>query len=264
MIIEASTEAIKKVTEIANELFGYRNIQSILEFGSRYGEDTIEFAKIYPGAQIYAFECNPNTLDNCRKNIRNYSNIILTEKAISDSDGQVSFFKIDKNKTITTWEDGNQGASSMLKSSGQYPIEQYAQEEIKVDSITLNNFIKDKKIAQVDILWMDIQGAELMALHGLKRNISIVKLIHLEVEFMEIYENQPLFEKINSFLKSKNFAFAGFTNYGEYSGDAIFLNKDFITKINVKQLSRRFSLFIPKSKTKIFLAKIFNKLKRLF
>jgi len=263
MNIEASIEAIKKVSEIANELFGNKNIQTIIEFGSRYGEDTIEFAKIYPSAQIYAFECNPNTLDKCRKNIKNYSNIILTEKAISDSDGEVSFFKIDKNKTITTWEDGNQGASSMLKSSGKYPIEQYVQEEVKVDSVTLNTFIKEKNIAQIDILWMDIQGAELMALHGLERNISIVKLIHLEVEFMEIYKNQPLFEKINSFLKGKNFLLVGFTNYGEYSGDAIFLNRDFTTTINVKQLSDKFSLLRRKSKVKTFLAKIFNRLKKL-
>ncbi|MNL50802.1 hypothetical protein D3C87_1738460 [compost metagenome] len=110
---------------------------------------------------------------------------------------------------------------------------------------------------------MDIQGAELMALHGLERNISIVKLIHLEVEFMEIYKNQPLFEKINSFLKGKNFLLVGFTNYGEYSGDAIFLNRDFTTTINVKQLSDKFSLLRRKSKVKTFLAKIFNRLKKL-
>lgn len=220
----SSTDSINKLVKIADDFIGHHKVKVILEFGSRYGEDSIEFALKYPNATIYAFECNPNTLDACKANISKHSNIILTEKAISNTNGVVSFFKIDKEKTHTTWQDGNQGASSLLKASGKYPIEKYVQDEVFVQSIKLTSFIKETSIESIDILWMDIQGAELLALQGLDNDIYKIKIIHLEVEFFEIYKGQPLFKDIYRFLKKKKFKLLGFSNKSQYAGDAIFIN----------------------------------------
>jgi FkbM family methyltransferase len=103
-----------------DQIIGHRNVKIVFEFGSRYGKDTIEFAKKYPKATIYGFECNTETLPKCKENTAQFPNIVLTEKAVSDVDGTLSFWPIDKEKTETTWEDGNQGASSLLKASGKY------------------------------------------------------------------------------------------------------------------------------------------------
>lgn len=235
MNIEPSFETIRKLSKIIEDFFGSDSVRTILEFGSRYGEDTVVFATKYPKAMVYAFECNPNTVAACRENVRPYKNILLIEKAVSDSDGIVSFYKINKDKTQTTWLDGNQGASSLLKSSGKYPVETYVQDEVKVASVTLFTFMKEKNISTVDILWMDIQGAELLALKGLSESIKKVKVIHLEVEFFEIYKNQPLFDEISSFLKEHNFDFFGFTYQSKYSGDAIFINKHYIPLFKIRR-----------------------------
>ncbi|RZK63852.1 MAG: FkbM family methyltransferase, partial [Pedobacter sp.] len=146
MNIDASIESVSKISAIANELIGHEKINVIFEFGSRYGEDSIAFAKLYPSGTIYSFECNPNTLAECRRNVKPYQNIVLTEKAVSDVNGTVSFFKIDKDKTETSWEDGNQGASSLFEASGNYPVENYVQEKVDVESVTLYSFISDNKI----------------------------------------------------------------------------------------------------------------------
>jgi hypothetical protein len=74
------------------------------------------------------------------------------------------------------------------------------------------------------LLWIDIQGAELKALKGLKEKISMVKLIHVEVEFMEIYTDQPSFQDIKYFLIKKGFLFLGFTSESKYFADAVFVN----------------------------------------
>ena len=44
----------------------------IFDIGSRDCAQSIEFYNVFPNAKIYAFECNPNTIDICRKNIENY------------------------------------------------------------------------------------------------------------------------------------------------------------------------------------------------
>lgn len=227
MDFEPSFETLNKFTKVSKFLLGEENINIIFEFGSRYGEDTIEFAKRFPHSRIFAFECNPNTLEFCRNNLKNYNNITLTEKAISNYDGEVAFYAIDKEKTITTWVDGNQGASSLLKASGKYEVEKYAQKEIYVDAITLKTFMLENNIDDIDLLWMDIQGGELNALKGLYDKIKKVKIMHIEVEFFEIYENQPLFKEILSFLDESGFKFLGFTQNGYYSADALFVNRDF-------------------------------------
>lgn len=210
---------------VADKLIGSNEIMTVFEFGSRYGEDTIEFARKYSGALIYGFECNPKSIPDLKNRIKPYRNIVFEEKAIADFNGTVSFFQINEEKTKTTWSDGNQGASSIYKASGKYPLEDYYQDMIKVESIRLDSFMADNQLANIDILWMDIQGAELKALEGLGKEIEKVKIIHLEVEFIEIYKKQPLFSEIDRFLMNKNFSLLGFSSKNNFSGDAIYVNR---------------------------------------
>lgn len=174
----------------------------IFEFGSRYGEDSTALAAAFPSAHIYTFECNPNTLEICRNECKRYQNITLTEKAVSNINKKVEFYPINKELTKTTWSDGNQGASSLLQASGEYPIEQYVQDKVLADAITLKSFMKQYSIKNINFLWMDIQGAELMALEGLDDYIEKVNIIYTEVEFMQIYKDQPLSLISKNFLKS--------------------------------------------------------------
>jgi len=47
----------------------------IFDIGSRDCVQSIEFYKFFPNSKIYAFECNPNTLQICKKTL----NYILIE-----------------------------------------------------------------------------------------------------------------------------------------------------------------------------------------
>ena len=210
---------------------GGGGITHVFEFGSRYGEDSVAFAKALAEnnakAHVWSFECNENTLPECRRNVANYKNITLTEAAVSQSNDFISFYKINAQKTETTHFDGNQGASSTFKASGKYPMENYVQDEVRVKSVRLDSFMESNNISHIDILWMDIQGGELEALKGLGDRIFDVKLIYSEVEFMEIYENQPLFDDIKDYLEKRNFIFLGFVGVCEYFANAIFIQQKY-------------------------------------
>ena len=223
--IAPSAGQLNIVFSVAACLIGDTNMHTIFEFGSRYGEDTVEFAKKYPAATVYSFECNPKSVALLKQKILSYPNIVFNEYAVSDSSETIKFYQIDENKTKTTWIDGNQGASSIFPSSGKYPVEEYFQNDIEVNAITLDWFLQTYTIAEIDILWMDIQGAELKALQGLKEKIKAVKIIHLEAEFIEIYKTQPLFKTIDKFLKSQHFYLLGYSSKTHYSADVIYVNK---------------------------------------
>lgn len=216
-------KALEEFVSVAKRFLN-EDINVIFEIGARYCLDTLGFNRIIPKAKIFAFECNPRTLPVCRKAVKNIKNITLIEKAVSDKIGKVKFFPTNPDETITTHKNGNPGASSMFIVSSKYPTDIIIQDEIEVESIRLKTFLKQNDIKAIDLLWMDIQGAELMALRGLEDDLSNVKLIHTEIEFIDIYEGQPLFKDVKKFLNERNFYLYDFTYISAYFGDAIFVN----------------------------------------
>ncbi len=205
--------------------FGIANVSHIVELGARDCKETLWLNKYFPKANILSFECNPSKLEECRARVSRFANIKLVEKAVSDTSGTVSFFQIDPEKTITDWEDGNPGASSLYKASVEYELEKYVQKEITVPCTTLHEELPQHNFDKIDLLWMDIQGSELNAVKGLKEKLSDVHIIHTEVEFMAIYEGQPLFWDLKKFLNDRGFKLASFTSFHKNkAGDAIFIN----------------------------------------
>ena len=71
--------------------------------------------------------------------------------------------------------------------------------EIKVETISLSDTIK----ADVDLLWIDVQGAELQVLKSLKQKINNIKTIYLEVDIESRYKTnsneKTCIELLNNF-----------------------------------------------------------------
>lgn len=109
--------------------------------------------------------------------------------------------------------------SSLLRPSesfaSRYQVPGFAIENIgSCQTDTLDNIIFEANESAApygELLKLDVQGAELEVLQGAERVLSerTVAVI-AEVSFCELYENQPLFGDVASFLKSKGFGFYGF------------------------------------------------------
>jgi FkbM family methyltransferase len=191
-------------------------IKTIIECGSRDCLDAIEMLKYYNPEKIYSFECNPESINTCKNNIKNIDNIFLIEYAVSDHDGEIDFYATDMEKS----SDKNIGASSALFHRDQ---KEYIQKKIKVQCITLKTFLNNYKLKNVDLLCLDLQGYEKIALDGLFEDISKVKYIITEVSFESMYHNDILFDDLKEYLKEKNFEFLEKASYGIF-GDALFVN----------------------------------------
>ncbi len=61
------------------------------------------------------------------------------------------------------------------------------------------------EISGCDYLKIDVQGAELDVLKGAKERLKECLVVELEVEFVPIYKNQPLFAEIDLFLRQAGF-----------------------------------------------------------
>ena len=83
--------------------------------------------------------------------------------------------------------------------------------------------MKEHNIDKVDIIWMDLQGAELLALKSLGEKLQDVKYIHTEISHTPIYTNQALFPEIHEYLVNNNFKLS--STIQSNFGDAVYKNK---------------------------------------
>jgi len=62
----------------------------------------------------------------------------------------------------------------------------------------------------VDLIKIDIQGGELMVFKNATKRLADALVIHTEVEFMQMYVDQPLFSDVELFLRQHGFVFHRF------------------------------------------------------
>ncbi len=196
----------------------------VFDIGSRDGLQALEFSRLFPDARIVAVECNPATLDKCRRNLAPEPRITLVDKAINAHTGRCAFHSIDQARTITTWKDGNPGASSLFVATGDYPVETYFQNQVEVDCTRLDDLCEKLQIEAIDLIWMDLQGAELIALQSAGALLEKVRYIYTEVSHRPIYKGQCLFEDVDAFLKARGFRLCTKIDRTRWQQDAIYEN----------------------------------------
>lgn len=180
-------------------------INVVYDCGSRDALDGLELAIMVGAKELHIFECNPPAIEVCKVNCTKHKpdslTVFINDCAISDKSGTVSFFPIDVKNTITSHTDGNPGASSLFKANPDYQKEQYVQNEITVRALTLDEYCHSH--CPPDLLWMDLQGAELMALKGGASALIGTKIIHTEVSFRSMYQEQALFWELDKYLRTR-------------------------------------------------------------
>ena len=219
-------EDMRVFNSYLTQTFKNKEVEVIFDVGACHALESVELSKKYPNAKVYTFEANPVSYNVCLENTEGYDSITVINEAVNDYDGICKFYPMDKEKTITTWEDGNQGASSLYRANGQYDfIEKYVQYEIEVPCTRLDTFCERNGIDKIDIIWMDLQGAELKALQSLGPLLDTVQIIHTELEMNPMYEGQCLFNDVNEYLTNNGFDLEyGDTNV-QFGSNFIFTNQ---------------------------------------
>lgn len=201
---------------VANRLAAMRdkvdlgNVKQILDIGSWHLGQSVEFANIFDGAQIDAFEPVPdsfklcvdrrNGLDDARRKRIRIHNVAITNKQ-----GSIPFYPVDPSKSSVP----NVGASSMFKFieglNGSPFGQNLVQNEIQVKANTLDKWCKEHKVKEVDIMWVDVQGAELLVFEGAKNILKNTRIIMTEVGLKPYYEGHTLKGDIDKFLSDLGF-----------------------------------------------------------
>ncbi len=91
----------------------------------------------------------------------------------------------------------------------------YLKDTCEIDVITLDAFMEEENIQECDFIKIDIQGAELDVFKAAKKALPQVIGVCTEVEWAQLYENQPLFGDVDAFLRQYGLQMHHFLGVGQ-------------------------------------------------
>lgn len=150
--------------------------ETAVDIGANNGVFSYFLKSKFPKAKIYLFEPSSILQDVIKKNLNAFEDIILEKKAVSDIDGYISFFINPLSEQTNSLN-----KESVLK--GNISALNKTITEVRVESCTLNSYFSS--IKHIDILKVDIQGAEHLMLKGANEIMPKTGMVFFEVSFLD-------------------------------------------------------------------------------
>ena len=94
----------------------------LCDIGSRDGEDALGFRNLFPKARVFAFEANPYNYNRMQADPRfAAANVVVLPYAISDADGEATFYVSDVTTIIPRKTGGRVRCSRAARLSSRRP-----------------------------------------------------------------------------------------------------------------------------------------------
>jgi FkbM family methyltransferase len=172
-------------------LIMYEN-ETFVDVGANVGTYSLNIANAYrgKGVNVIAIEAHPENYKALCKNIKlnNFKCVKTVNKAVSDNKGIVAMYEYLGYGYSARFEACTISNVINRKTSD-------GNSSLQVQSDTLDNILEGVK---VDLMKIDIEGAEVLALKGATKTLKQLRKIIVEI-------HQYNFEKVRQILESYNF-----------------------------------------------------------
>lgn len=201
--------------------FDRNSIHTLVDVGAHEGLYSSRAARFFNLTRTILVEPLPKYAAKLRK--LNFPGAHVVEAALSNKVGEATFTL---NKT--------EQASSLLEinpvMSNAYELDMAVAERISVRVNTLDQIAADLKIDTVDLLKVDVQGAERELLAGATKTLRSTKYIQIEVLVVEHYHGCARFFELDEILKRSGFTLCRMVDFSNdpqgllLQADAIYMN----------------------------------------
>jgi FkbM family methyltransferase len=180
--------------------------QTIFDVGANVGQSAKTYRRLYPGAEIWSFEPFPDSYKTLCRSLGD-KKFHPTALALSD--------RISKTELNIG---GDSITNSLLRRKS------HTGKTIEVQTDTIDNFCRTRGIPHIDILKVDVEGAEERVFRGARDMFSrgAVRAVFVEVYFRPVYERMPLFGDLDAHLNKLGFGLCGL--YSLYASHDNFLS----------------------------------------
>ncbi|WP_299399484.1 FkbM family methyltransferase [uncultured Gelidibacter sp.] len=121
----------------------------IIDAGANVGLAAVYYSQRYPKANIYSIEPELSNISVLQKNIKSYNNVICLQNALHHTE----------NKTLEILDEGLGKSGFITKSASE--VKEAKSIVASVKTISVQSLMKKEHIEIIDILKIDIEGAEI-------------------------------------------------------------------------------------------------------
>jgi FkbM family methyltransferase len=182
-------------------------VRTILDVGAARGQSAQRYLRLFPEATIHSFEPGAESFAALMATIGSERQVNGHQVAVGDVAGEATFYlnrASETNSLLPSLRTGDRYFDAALTE----PVG-----STTVPVVTLDGFCRSVGAERVDVLKMDIQGAELRALRGAETLLHDrrIRLIYTEVLFAPLYDGQTSFGDVAGYLDGH-----GYRCYGLY------------------------------------------------
>lgn len=172
------------------------NPTGVLHIGGSHAEELESYLAGGIERMIW-IEAIPEVFEKMEARLEPYHFAVAINACIADIEGKKVDFHITNN-------DGQSSSMLGLNLHREYHPDVHVVRTIKCITQTMDSIIEKKgfDLTYYDFLNIDLQGAELMALKGMKNNLHKIKYAYVEVNEQELYTGCPLIADIDKYLGS--------------------------------------------------------------
>jgi FkbM family methyltransferase len=218
-------------------LLGPARTRLVFDVGANVGQTSLRYHRMFPDAVIHAFEPFDESYDRLCRAVAGVPNIRPIRAAVADRSGSRQL-RVNRTSSTNSLLDVSPGAG---KSVDPHLMALIGQSEVRV--ITLDEYSAAEGIDRVGVLKLDVQGSELLALHGAESMLSSARidLVYTEVLYSELYQGQAGFCDIFNALGHHSYVLYGLydMNYGR-NGMLSWSDALFVSPALEQRLSERF------------------------
>lgn len=173
--------------------------KSIVDAGANIGQFARAATETFPSATIIAFEPLPDIAEQMRSNLGDTEHVDVRTQALGRDDGTV----------ILRRNEYSQASSVLrLRSDAARSFKLQERDTVEVPVSRLDTALQGENLERPLLIKLDLQGYELEALHGAEQTLGGTSYVLVEIALQPMYEGQPDFDDVYSFLKSAGFRFA--------------------------------------------------------
>ena len=173
------------------------SLRTCVDAGANEGTWTDALLSVFRPERVMVVECEPRLVDPLRTRLNSFPCVEVIDAALAESDGMATFHQL-----------RHPAGSSLLKPRTDI-VREFAVNswdvigEVSVKKISYDRLVA--KEAEVSILKLDIQGAEMGVLSNSIKGLQRTKSVIVEVTFTPHYENDSGFAELHRLMAQKGF-----------------------------------------------------------
>ncbi len=145
----------------------------VLDVGAHVGYYARRFARLVgEGGRVVSFEPHPHTVQTLTRNVSAWQNVTVAQVAVADREGTAELYdylmmsasgSLHYDESLRDLQKSQAGKDDIApRLAADMPVEKFT-----VRTTTIDQYLQELGIGRVDVVKMDIEGAEMAALRGM-------------------------------------------------------------------------------------------------